>query len=145
MRITKRNTRAARRLYRVCLIDGLLDESRARLVVQRIVESRRHDGVGILAHFQRLVRLDRDRHTARVESVVPLPEELRHQLEADIARWFGRGMDAEFTENSDLIGGVRMRVGSHVYDGSVRGRLTAIEAGLSVRWCRGVRTHPPYR
>jgi F-type H+-transporting ATPase subunit delta len=114
----------------LCLVDGLLDESRARMVVQRIVESRRHDGIGILAHFQRLVRLDRDCHTAHVESAVPLPADLRHQLEADIERSFGRGVDAEFTENRDLIGGVRMRVGSHVYDGSVRGRLLALEAGL---------------
>jgi F-type H+-transporting ATPase subunit delta len=130
MRMTKRNKREARRLYRLCLVDGLLDESRARLVVQRTLASRRHDAVGILGHFQRLVRLDRDRHTAHVESAVPLPADVRTQLEADITQWFGRGVDAEFTENSDLIGGVRMRVGSHIYDGSVRGRLAAIEAAL---------------
>jgi F-type H+-transporting ATPase subunit delta len=130
MRTTKRNTREARRLYRLCVVDGLLDESRARIVVQRVLDSRRHDGVGILSHFQRLVRLDRDRHTAHVESAVRLPEDLRARLEADILQWFGRGVDAEFTENRDLIAGVRVRVGSHVYDSSVRGRLAAIEAGL---------------
>jgi F-type H+-transporting ATPase subunit delta len=130
MRTTKRNKREARRLYRLCLVDGLLDESLARFVVQRTLESGRHEGVGILGHFQRLVRLDRDRHTAHIESAVPLPADLRAQFEADVTRWFGRGVDAEFTENIDLIGGVRMRVGSHIYDGSVRGRLAAIEAAL---------------
>ncbi len=130
MRTTKRNTRVARRLYRLCLVDGLLDESRARLVVQRILESQQHDAVAILGHFARLVRLDRERHTAHIESAVPLPAELRATLEADIAQWFGRGVDAEFIENRDLIAGVRMRVGSRIYDGSVRGRLEAIEEGL---------------
>lgn len=130
MRTTKRNKREARRLYRLCLVDSLLDESLARFVVQRTLESGRHEGVGILGHFQRLVRLDRDRHTAHIESAVPLPADLRAQFEADVTRWFGRGVDAEFTENIDLIGGVRMRVGSHIYDGSVRGRLAAIEAAL---------------
>ena len=130
MRTTKRHKREARRLYRVCLVDGLLDDSRARLVVQRTLESGKHDGVGILGHFQRLVRLDRDRHTAHIESAVPLPADLRAQFETDVTRWFGRGVDAEFTENSELIGGVRMRVGSHIYDGSVRGRLAAIEESL---------------
>ena len=130
MRTTKRNMRTARRLYRMCVVDGLLDDSRARLVVSRIIDSGRHDTVGILGHFQRLVRLDRERHTAHVESAVPLPPDLRARLEADIAQWFGRGVDAEFSENSDLIAGVRMRVGSHVYDGTVRGRLEAIGAGL---------------
>ena len=130
MRTTKRNKREARRLYRLCLADGLLDESLARFVVQRTIDSGRHDVLGILSYFQRLVRLDRDRHTAHVESAVTLPADVRAQLEADITRSFGRGVDAEFTENSDLIGGVRMRVGSHIYDGSVRGRLAAIEAAL---------------
>jgi F-type H+-transporting ATPase subunit delta len=130
MRTTKRNKREARRLYRLCLVDGLLDESLARFVVQRTLDSGRHKVVGILGHFQRLLRLDRDRHTAHVESAVPLPADLRAQFETDVTRWFGRGVDAEFTENSELIGGVRMRVGSHIYDGSVRGRLAAIEAAL---------------
>ena len=86
--------------------------------------------MGILSHFLRLLRLDLDTHTAHVESAVPLPADLRAQLEADITRWFGRGVSAEFTDNRELIGGVRMRVGSHIYDGSVRGRLAAIEASL---------------
>jgi len=130
MRTTKRQMREARRLYRFCLVNGLLDEARARLVVQRMLRSGRHDVLGVLGRFYRLVRLDRDRHTAHVESAVALPADLRAQLEADITKWFGRGIDAEFTENSELIGGVRMRVGSHIYDGSVRGRLAAIEAAL---------------
>jgi F-type H+-transporting ATPase subunit delta len=130
MRTTKRNTREARRLYRMCVVDGLLDESRVRLVVQRVLASQRHDGMGILGHFQRLVRIDRDRHTAHVESAVTLPEDLRVRLAADILQWFGRGVDAQFTENHNLIAGVRIRVGSNVYDGSVRGRLAAIEAAL---------------
>lgn len=71
--------------------------------------------------------MDRDRHTARVESAVPLAPDLRALLEHDIEQMFGRGVDAEYSENGALIGGVRMRVGSHVYDGSVRGRLAAIE------------------
>ena len=130
MRITKRNKREAWRLHRMCLVDGVLDESRARLAATRMIESGRHEAVGILSHFLRLLRLDLDTHTAHVESAVPLPADLRAQLEADIPRWFGRGVSAEFTDNSDLIGGVRMRVGSHIYDGSVRGRLAAIEASL---------------
>jgi F-type H+-transporting ATPase subunit delta len=130
MRTTKRNARAAKRLYRLCLVDGLLDDSRARLVVQRILDTHQHNGLALLGHFQRLVRMDRDRHTAHVESAVPLPAELRARLEQDIARLFGRGVDAEFSANTDLIGGMRMRVGSTVYDGSVRGRLAAIEARL---------------
>jgi F-type H+-transporting ATPase subunit delta len=117
-------------LYRLCVVDGLLDESRARLVMYRIAEARRRGGIGVLAHFGRLVALDRDRHTAHVESAVPLPGDLRAAVEMDVTRLFGPGVEASFEENADLIGGMRLRVGSHVYDGSVRGRLEAMEARL---------------
>jgi F-type H+-transporting ATPase subunit delta len=112
------------------VVDGLLDESRARLVVQYIVGARRRGTIGILSHFQRLVRMDLDRHTAHVESAVALPEDLRAAVEAGVTQVFGPGVTADFTQNAGLIGGMRLRVGSQVYDGSVRGRLAAIEARL---------------
>ena len=49
-----------------------LDEGRARQVAQRIAASRHRGALAILSDFQRLVRLDRDRHTAVVESAAPL-------------------------------------------------------------------------
>ena len=130
MRATRRDARAARKLYRLCLVDGLLDESRARTVVRLIIESQRRGGLGALSHFQRLVRMDRDRHTARVESAVPLAEDLREQVRTGVTRTFGPGVTASFAEDAALIGGMRLRVGSEVYDGSVRARLAAIESRL---------------
>jgi F-type H+-transporting ATPase subunit delta len=130
MRATRRDARAARKLYRLCLVNGLLDENRARTVVRWIVETRRRGGLGALAHFQRLVRMDRDRHTAHVESAVALPEDLRGSVQTNVVKTFGPGVTASFTENAALIGGMRLRVGSEVYEGSVRARLAAIEARL---------------
>ena len=130
MRASRRDARAARRLYRICLVDGLLDEARTRQAVRRIVAARQRGGLGMLAHFQRLVRMDRDRHTARVESAVALPDDLRAGVVTDVARMFGSGIETSFSENAALIGGMRLTVGSDVYDGSVRARLAAIEARL---------------
>jgi F-type H+-transporting ATPase subunit delta len=39
-------------------------------------------------------------------------------------------LDTAFAENPELIGGMRIQIGSDVYDGSVRARLKALEAGL---------------
>ena len=63
-----------------------MDEGRARQVVGRVAGARRRGGLGVLAHFQRLVRLDRDRHAALVESAAPLPPDLRASVEAGVAR-----------------------------------------------------------
>ncbi len=49
---------------------------------------------------------------------------------AAVTRAYGTGLETSFVENPALIGGVRLQVGSDVYDGSVRARLDSIEAGL---------------
>jgi F-type H+-transporting ATPase subunit delta len=112
------------------MVDGVLDERRAREVAQHIAMSGRRGALSILTAFQRLVRLDLERHTAVVESATPLSATLREQIFADLARTHGQTLATSFAENPALIGGVRIKVGSDVYDGSVRARLAALEARL---------------
>jgi len=130
MKTNRRARREARRLYRACVVNGLLDEGRARQVVERVAGARRRGGLAILAHFQRLVGLDRVRHSAVVESATPLPADLRSSVEAGVTRAYGPGVTTAFAENPALIGGMRVRVGSDVFDGSVRGALVALEEGF---------------
>ncbi len=130
MKANKRVMRGARELFRVCLKDGVLDAERARIVARQLASSRRRGALPLLSGFQRLVRLDRDRHTALVESAMSLDESLRAEIQGGLARRYGPTLDASFSENAALIGGVRVKVGSDVYDGSIRGRLAALEARL---------------
>jgi len=111
-------------------VDGALDEGRTRLVVDHVIRSGRRGSLPILAHFERLVRLDRERHTARVVSAAPLPEDVRADVTARVARMYGPGLQTSFTDDPALVGGMRLTVGSDVYDGSVRARLAAIAARL---------------
>ena len=127
MKITRRARRESRRLYRACLVDGLLDEGRVRQVVERVAQASRRGGLAILTHFHRLVALDRARHSALVESAAPLPPDLRQSVEAGVTRAYGPGVSTAFAENPALIGGMRVRIGSDVYDGSVRRALQALE------------------
>jgi len=130
MKITAHARRQARRLYRACLVDGLLDARRALQVADEVAGSRRHAVLAILAQFGRLVRLDRERHRAVVESAVPLPPDLRAGIEAGVTRAYGPGVILSFAENPALIGGMRVRVGTDVWDGSVRAALRALEERL---------------
>jgi F-type H+-transporting ATPase subunit delta len=130
MKANRKARRAARQLFRLCLVDGVLDPGRVRQVTQRIATSTRRGALPILSDFQRLVRLDRDQHTAVVESATPLADGVRGDIQAGLAHVYGPGLDASFEENPALIGGLRIKVGSDVYDGSVRTRLAALEARL---------------
>lgn len=125
-----RTRRAARRLFRLCQVAGILDEPRVRQVATLIGASGRRGSVPILGEFKRLVRLDVDRRTALVESAVALPLEIREELSAELARRHGPGVRTTFALNPALVAGMRIKVGSEVYDGSVRARLAALEARL---------------
>ncbi len=59
---------------------------------------------------------------------MPLPPDIRAQLEAGVARLYGPGIVTAFAEDPALLGGVRITVGSDVYDGTVRAGLAALEA-----------------
>ena len=127
MKTTKQTKREAKRLFRWCLVNGLLDEGRTRQVVQRMIESKRRGDLALLSHFRRLVKLEYARHTAEVESAVPVPADLRASIQAGLARVYGPGISASFTHTPELIGGMRIKIGSDVYDGSVRARLAELE------------------
>jgi len=130
MSVTKRPQRIARRLFRDCLAGQTLDETQARRAVLRIVESGRRDGLAILAHFERLVRLDAAEQTAVVETAVPMPADVQGRVEAFLKRTSRPGLHISYVLTPALVGGMRIRVGSVVHDCSVRGRLAALEARL---------------
>jgi F-type H+-transporting ATPase subunit delta len=130
MKVSRKTRRSARQLFRLCLVDGRLDEGRVRQVARGIGESKRRGAIPVLADFHRMLRLDRDQRRASVESATSLTDDVREDVRAGLARIYGPGLETSFAENQGLIGGMRIRVGSDVYDGSVRARLAAIEARL---------------
>jgi F-type H+-transporting ATPase subunit delta len=130
MRTNKQAKGTAKRLLGLCLVNDKLDESRTREVAQRVAATGRSDCRAILKHFLRLVRLDRAQHAANIESATPLPSDLRIDILASLARRYGPGLTSTFTIRPSLIGGVRIQVGSDVYDSTVLARLAAIEKGF---------------
>jgi F-type H+-transporting ATPase subunit delta len=55
----------------------------------------------------------------------------REQLVAGVGKLAGSRIEANFKLDSSIIGGTVVRVGSTVYDGSVRGRLERLRAELT--------------
>ena len=123
----KHARREATQLFRSCMVDGLFDEERARWTVQQIVATRPRSFLGILSYFRRLVKQDAARRTVKVESARALPADLQASVKAGLTRLYGAAMNVSFTDSPALIGGMRIQVGSDVYDGSVRFRLSALE------------------
>ena len=126
MKISKQARRDAKQLFRTCKPAGLLDEAKVRLTVQAVIARKPRGYVGILTHFERLVKLDIEHRAARVESAAPLDGAMEGSIRASLARKYGEGLNITFSQNPALLGGLRIKVGSDVFDGTVSGRLAAL-------------------
>ncbi len=127
MTTSKQARREAQQLFRSCQVDGLLNGERVRRVVLQVIAAKPRGYLAILSHFKRLVKLDLERRSARIESAVPLTAELQASVENNLARLYGAGLNLSFAQNPALIGGLRIKVGSDVYDSTVQGRLAALQ------------------
>lgn len=127
MKISKQAIREARQLFRSCLVNGLLDENRVRQTVTLLVAQKPRGYAGILSRLHRLVKLDLDRRAASVESATPLPADLRAEVTGQLEKIYGSAVNITFSENPALLGGLRIQVGSDLYDGSVQTRLEKLE------------------
>ena len=127
MKISKDALRSARQLFRACFdADGRMHTTRVKRVIQRVGEAKPRNYQAILTAFQRLIRLEVEKRTATVESVAQLSTEAREQLRRDLQKKYGEELTLDFFINPELIGGLRVKVGSHVWDGSVRAKLQAL-------------------
>jgi F-type H+-transporting ATPase subunit delta len=123
MKISKTAAAAARRLFGICLTEGRLDEAKLKTVVSRLIESAPRDYRAILAAIQRLTRLEYARREVTVESAVALDEDTRQRVLAGLTHQYGSGLVVQYKTTPELLGGLRIRVGNDVFDGSVQGRL----------------------
>jgi F-type H+-transporting ATPase subunit delta len=131
MKISKEARRTSRQLFRVCLNNGTLDEGRVRAVVQKVSESKPRNYINILGAFAGLVRNEVERQRALVESAVALGDDIKQQLSAGLSKKYGRTLNVEFSVKPELLGGIRVRVGSDVWDGSVKARLDVLHSSLA--------------
>ncbi|MFM1769768.1 MAG: hypothetical protein RJA22_2297 [Verrucomicrobiota bacterium] len=126
MKINKQARRDAKQLFNACKTGGVMDEAKVRQAVQAVIAAKPRGYVPILSHFERLVKLDLARRAAVVESAAPLDAGLQASLRDSLTRRYGSGLNLTFAQNPALLGGVRIRVGSDVFDASVAGRLAAL-------------------
>jgi|694.fasta_scaffold51610_8 F-type H+-transporting ATPase subunit delta len=123
MKISKVAAATARRLYGLCQVDGQLDDNRLRDLVSKLIATQPRDYRAILAAIQRLTRLEMARREVLVESATELTATEGQRISAGLAKDYGDKLTIRFTTSPDLLGGLRIKVGDDVLDGSVKGRL----------------------
>jgi F-type H+-transporting ATPase subunit delta len=127
MKIGKQARRDAKELFLACRRDGVLNETRVRQTVAQVLASKPRNYLAALTHFQRLLELDIQSRTVRSENAVPTSESQMATLKANLTQKYGAGLDFQFFVDPTLIGGLRIQIGSDVFDGTVKTRLAALE------------------
>ncbi len=128
MKASKDAKRTARKLLEAAVTkDGGVDGGVVRKVVKVLGEKKPRGYLGVIDAFWRLVRLELAKNHAVVESAVELNEAMQKTVLADLQSKYGSQLTSEFRVTADLLGGMRIKVGSDVWDGSVRDRLARLE------------------
>jgi|SRR5215813_8222208 len=123
---------SAKRLFRWCCVRDGLDERRARKAIRLVLARRRRGYIPLLSQFARLVKHERSGHVAHIQTARALSPGLRARIHSHLQSVYGRDLAAEFEARVELIGGVRIQIGSDVYDNSVQGKLAALERSFGI-------------
>jgi F-type H+-transporting ATPase subunit delta len=130
MRTSREARRSSRQMLKLSFTDGRLDQQKVSRMVQTVLSEKPRHYADILTNYQRLVRLEVERRHVVVESAAALNSEIRDQVLSKLKARYGDDLTAEFRTSPALLGGLRIKVGDDVWDGSVRHRLNALQEQL---------------
>ena len=123
MKVSKDARRTARQLFSLATRDGTLSDDIVHKIIVKLRDNKPRNYGGVLVSFARLVKLEKQRNHALVESAVELTAALRKEITDGLVKKYGNQLTFEYKVNPELLGGVRAKVGSDVWDGSVKARL----------------------
>jgi len=131
MNISKKARQTAKELFRHSFTNGKLDPVKIGTMARQIATSKPRHHLAMLKEYQRLARLEVEKHHAIIESASALDARTSEQLGQSLRARYGADLTTEFKVTPELIGGVRVKLGSTVWDGSVRNRLDRLETQLA--------------
>jgi F-type H+-transporting ATPase subunit delta len=130
MKINKETRQLSKELLRASMVDGKLDGSRISSLVKALIEKKPRHYIQVLEAYQRLLRLEVEKRTATIETATELSPDASQQIVENLKKKYGSDLAARFVVNPELLGGMRIRVGSDVWDSSVRNRLQRLQQQL---------------
>ena len=130
MKINKEIRQLSRQMLRASFTDGQLDQGKIASLVQSLIAKKPRRFLDILQNYKRLLRLEIEKRHATIESASNLSSQNSSKILAKLKQKYGDDLTAEFRTDPTLLGGMRIRVGSDVWDGTVRNRLQQLQQQL---------------
>jgi F-type H+-transporting ATPase subunit delta len=130
MKVNKEIRRLSREMLRASFTDGQLDSGRIASLVDSLIARKPRNYVDVLKNYRRLLRLEVEKRRARIETASEVDREATSKVIENLKKRYGDDLTTEFVVNPQLLGGMRIRVGSDVWDGTVRNRLERLQQQL---------------
>ena len=131
MKIKKEVRRFGKQLFRACFVDDQFDQKKALSLVQSVIEKKPRHYVAILTYLGRLLRLETEKRTATIATSAVLEKKIEGEVRDEIKKRYPQVLSTRFEVKPDLLGGMRIQVGSDVWDGTVRGKLDELKNALA--------------
>ena len=127
---------AVSREQKLKLLDSIIQHIGATKMLRNflavLIDHRRIGNIGdLLEQFKRELDRRMGIADARVSSIRELTSAERKSLEQQLSEITGKTVRATYSQDAALLGGVLVRVGSTIYDGSVHGRLQRMRQELA--------------
>jgi F-type H+-transporting ATPase subunit delta len=107
-------------------------EKRVRNFIAVLIDHHRIAALGEIARqFEHDLNSRLGFAEAEITSARALSESEKRSLEAQIASLTGKKVRAQYAQDSSVLGGAVVKIGSTIYDGSVRGQLQRLKEQLS--------------
>jgi F-type H+-transporting ATPase subunit delta len=130
MKVNKEIRQISREMLRASFADGQLDSGRIASIVDLVIAKKPRNYVDILKNYRRLLRLELEKRRARIETASEVDPAVKSEVVASLKKKYGDDLTTQFLVSPQVLGGMRIRVGSDVWDGTVRNRLERLQQQL---------------
>lgn len=130
MKLNKEIRRLSRKMLQASFTDGQLDPGRIASLVDSVIAEKPRNYIDVLKNYKRLLRLEVEKRHATIETASEVDPAIRSEIATNLKSKYGDDLATDFHVDPQLLGGMRIRVGSDVWDGSVRNRLERLQQAL---------------
>ena len=113
------------------LLGGKARETTLRLVEVAVNRRRGRSLEDVLDELSQMAADRRERYIAHVRVAVPLDERQSERLRSSLTRLYGHEVDLQVELDPTVVGGVQVRVGDEVLDGTTTRKLESARRGLA--------------
>jgi F-type H+-transporting ATPase subunit delta len=130
MKLNKEIRQLTRKMLQASFTDGQLDTGRITSLVDSVIREKPRNYISVLKNYKRLLRLEVEKRHATIETASEVDPAMRSDIVANLKSKYGDDLATDFHVDPRLLGGMRIRVGNDVWDGSVRNRLERLQHEL---------------